>query len=163
MNTYPHVILVNNPLKNLKITSKINSSTTIVKALVPESYLDLKTGIWNISLDYVIAKAPASTVPVKAIYDIKTALVTSLAFENGLTEFCFPKSQFTSLGQFELVMKDRSASNIFLFKKFTPQWYYIDQPSLDHFELQIIQNDFLPLTIQNNFEIELGLLFQRIH
>jgi hypothetical protein len=161
MNSYQHVIVVNNPLKSLKIVTPITKSVTVIKVLLPESYLDLKTGLWNISLDYVIAKGTDSAYK-KTVYEVKTALVTSIAFENDLNEYCVPKAQYSSIGQFQLTLKERSAKAFFLYNKFNPQWYFIDQPTLDHFELQIVENSFLPLEVPNSFDIELGLVFQRI-
>jgi hypothetical protein len=162
MNSYPHVIVVNNPLKSLKITSPITAAVTNIKVLLPDSYFDLKTGLWNISLDYVIVKGPLERILSKTVYEVKTALVTSVAFKNGLTEYCVPKAQCTSIGLFEVNLKEKNSKSMYSYKKFTPQWYFIDQPNLDHFELQIIESEFLPLTAPNKFEIELGLLFQRI-
>jgi hypothetical protein len=156
MNTYQHVIVAANPLKTITIYSSIKKKTTTVKALIPDGYIDLKTGLWNISLDYVIATTNLQANPEKTIYEIKSSLVTNISYKN-TTDYCTPESQFATLGQFEL-----NFTNYFVYKKFDPLWFFVDQPHGAKFEIEINQNRLVELPAAIEFEIELGLLFQRI-
>jgi hypothetical protein len=159
---FEHVIIVTNPLKTITINTSVKSKHTKVKSLIPDGYIDLKVGLWNIALDYIIARAPLDQIPEKTIFDINSSLVTNISYTNN-TEFCIPESQFATLGQFDLNFKESNATSYYLYKKFTPLWFFVDQPHAAKFEIEITQNKLTQLQTPIKFDAQIGLLFQRIN
>jgi hypothetical protein len=165
MNNYEHVIVVSNPLKVVRVKSQLKAAENSVKSILPDTYIDLKTGLWNISLDYVIVKSKKEDRQSveKTIYEIKTSLVTSIELvkANG-TDVAAPHSDFAALGHFQLQLTELNNTSIYQFKKFDTQWFFVDQGSLSYFEVRINEVDFVKTKKPNQLDFEVGLLFQRI-
>jgi hypothetical protein len=164
-NTYEHVIVVSNPLKVVKVRTKLRDSENSVKSILPDTYIDLKTGLWNISLDYVIVKSKKTDrqSAEKTIYEIKTSLVTSIELVKTVgTDVVSPHSDFAALGHFQLQLTELNNTSIYQYQKFKPQWFFVDQGSLSYFEVRINEVPFVKTKKPNQLDIELGLLFQRI-
>lgn len=155
-----HVLLLNNPLKQITCTNTYtyNNTNKLEKSkfFVPvvRDYMELAKGVWNVSLDtYVIRNSDNAA---DTILDISTNLVNGFYFDKLKNTH---ETKYACLGKIFL----QNAPNYTIGGPFEKKWFTV-QSNRDflNFELHVKQNPLV--TMHNSFELdfEITLLFQRI-
>lgn len=156
------VLACYNPLKQIRFEAlyKASNGSVFVEhehkwniTVVPE-YMDLTTGIWNVTLDSYIYKLKVPN-KIDTVFDISTNLCTSYQTE---AKTNLNRSVFTRLGCIHAV----SPLNLANFGPFEKKWFLVE-PKERQFQLFINQNKMsVSNTPKLEVEFEISFLFQRI-
>jgi hypothetical protein len=145
------VNVVQNPLKVIKLSAKINKDNDSLRTQLIKAYLDLSKGNWITSLDTFCFRV-YNPVQLETVYEITSPMCTSISFDHDSKTAI---SDFALLGHIYAV----SPKDQFYFGSFERTWFSVDIPSTD---LKICCKQML-MTKQPTAEIDLQLtvLFQR--
>jgi hypothetical protein len=145
------VQIVNNPLKIVKVTGKINGINNTLSAELVKGYLDLAKGSWVVTLDTYCLKV-LNPEHVDTVFELSTPLSNVMKFSQ---ENLRPSSDFATLGHIYV----NCHKTDFSFGHFEKKYFPVDSPSN---RLQIVCKA-IPMTQQSSQEIdmELTILFQR--
>jgi hypothetical protein len=150
-NSVSVVSVVQNPLKVIKLSGKINKDNDCLRRQLINAYLDLSKGNWIMSLDSYSFKV-FTPEHLETVYEISSPFCTSISFD---LQSRTAISDFALLGHIYAVCPKGQ----FYFGNFERTWFSIDIPSTD-FKIICKQTQ---MTKQPNAEIdiELTVLFQR--
>jgi hypothetical protein len=160
----PKIIVVENPLRTVKITANISRSTHRINFHLPQEYIDLSVGTWSVALDYIITKPKARKAQYDTLFELRSSLLMGIEFERHLERSSKSFVPYFSVLR-HIHYKPRAQGGVvtFSYEKVNPIWFIIDSPK-QSFDLFLEENNMIatPGSQPNEFYLELGLLFRRM-
>jgi hypothetical protein len=146
-----------NPAKRLLLRSGVMTKLPwSFESEIPETYINLKVGLWNVSIDYIIATLPKSHSWEKLVLEIRSSFFKQVDVKSMSTH-----TRLGTLAHIDPEFVTRDTAKPYMYEKFTPLWFLIDDPRRT-VNICIQAAEGTPSRRFPNLELEIGLLFQRI-